>query len=95
MENGDFKLTIIEFTAFNSEGEKLFIKDYSDHKGNGKMILPNSKSSTEEAIKSLEKICNTVVVHKVTEYDLNVIGKKETIFTEKFEPVKQLENAAA
>ncbi len=90
----NFKLTVIEFTAFNSEGEKFFISDLSDENGNGKIIIEDSKTTPEDAIKSLKNLCSTVQVHKVIEYDLQVIGKTETILEEKFKPTKQLEHAA-
>jgi hypothetical protein len=93
--DANFKLTVIEFTAFNSDGEKFFISDLSDEKGNGKIIIKDNETTVEDATKSLENVCNTVVIHKITEYDLAVVGKVETIMTPKFEPAKQLEHAIA
>ncbi len=91
----NFKLTVIEFTAFDADGEKYFIRDMSDEYGNGKMIIKNNETATDVAIKSLEDMCNTVYVQKVTEYELEVKAKKEVFFKEKFEPAKQLEYAVA
>ena len=69
--------------------------DLSDENGNGKIIIKDDETKVEDAIKSLEHLCNTVEIHKVTEYDLSVVSKKETLFKQKFEPIKHLENAAA
>ncbi len=91
----NFKLTVIEFTAFNSEGEKFFISDLSDENGNGKIIIEDNKTTPEDAIESLKNLCSTIQVHKVIEYDLKVLNKIETIMEEKFKPKKQLEDAAA
>lgn len=90
MEN-NFKLTVIEFTAFDSDGEKYFIHDMSDENGNGKVIIKNDEDTTDNVIKSLGNMCNTVTVHRVTEYDLEIKSKKELFFKEKFEPKKQLD----
>jgi hypothetical protein len=95
MEKKNFKLTVIEFTAYGKDGEKFFIADLSDENGDGKVIIKDDETKVEDAIKSLEHLCNTVEVHKVIEYELSVVSKKETTYKEKFEPVKQLENAAA
>ncbi len=91
----NFKLTVIEFTAFNSDGEKFFISDLSDEHGNGKLIIQDQQTSTEDAVKSLQSLCSTVEVHKVTEYDLEIVDKKETIVKERFLPTKHSENVAA
>lgn len=92
---GNFKLTVIEFTAYGKDGQKFFIADMSDENGNGKIIIKDDETKVEDAINSLEHLCNTVQVHKVLEYELSVVSKKEALLKEKFEPVKQLENAAA
>ena len=93
--DANFKLTVIEFTAFGSEGEKLFFADLSDEKGNGKITIKDNETTVEDATNSLKKLCNTVIIHKVTEYDLAVVKKVETILESKFEPAKQLDYAVA
>lgn len=95
MEKENFKLTVLEFTAFDSEGQKYFIADLSDENGDGKVVIRDNETTVEKTIESLKHLCNTVVIHKVTEYNLNVLDKKETILNQKFQIKNVLENAAA
>jgi hypothetical protein len=95
MEKENFKLTVLEFTAFDSDGKKYFIADLSDENGDGKVVIKDNETTVEKTIESLKHLCNTVVIHKVTEYDLSVLGKKETILNQKFEPKKHIQNVAA
>ena len=95
MEKENFKLTVLEFTAFDSEGKKYFIADLSDENGDGKVVIKDNETTVEKTIESLKHLCNTVIVHKVTEYNLNVLDKKETILNQKFQIKNVLENAAA
>ncbi len=89
----NFKLTVIEFTAFNSDGEKFFIADMSDENGDGRVVIKDDETTADKVIDSLNHLCETVEVHKITEYDLSVVGKKEIVLKPKFEPEKQIHHA--
>ncbi len=55
------KVTIVDFTAFNTRGESTFFNKTMD-----------------EVRFELHEGCNTVVIHKTTEYELSVTSKVET-----------------
>mgnify|MGYP001590209009 CR=1 FL=1 len=84
MENkGKMRLIVIDFTAFNMAGERQFITDYADDNGEGQHITRNKDA--QEAVDFLKSICHTVMIHSIIEYDLEIISKKETIVTPKYQ----------
>lgn len=72
------KLIVIDFTAFNTKGERQFVNDHTNKDGDGQYL--SSTMSKQKAIEYIKSICYTAIIHKVTEYDLQVIKKEETIY---------------
>lgn len=90
-EKSDFKLIKIEFTAFNMIGEKTFVNDLTDSEGYGNLIIEDK--TLEEAKAKLKSMCYSVVIHRILEYDLKILDKKETTVVSRFEMESQLKKA--
>jgi hypothetical protein len=77
------RLIIIEFTAFSSKGERLFLTDITDKDSADKVIVKDK--TLQDAKDELEEMCNSVVYHKTIEYELSVDSKVETVLDPPFE----------
>jgi hypothetical protein len=77
------RLIIIEFTAFSSKGERLFLTDITDKDSADKITVKDK--TLEYAKAELEEMCHSVVYHRTVEYELSVDSKLETVLDTPFE----------
>lgn len=77
-------LIIIEFTAFNKKGEKIFVTDIPNRE-QGIETKEFINKKLEQAKDELEEMCHSVVYHRAIQYELSVLDKKEIHMTEAFE----------